>query len=116
MDHKEGGSPMKQELRRIDPLRAANVGAIVYGLFMGVIAVICFPIFLLADFLAPSEGSGLRGPALAVLILVLYPVMGVVMGWISGFLMSAIYNGIIRWSGGLLLEFDSDSSSSGAPV
>lgn len=106
---------MRQELKRVDPLRAANIGALVYGLLTGAFALVFLPFFLLASILAPSEGMGIAGPALVILMLVAYPVMGVVMGWISGLLTSAIYNVVIRWSGGLLLEFDGvpPASSSG---
>ena len=100
---------MKLELKRVDPLRAANIGALVYGLLMGAFALIFFPFFLLLGILAPSDGPGATGPFFAIFMLVFYPVMGVVMGWISGFLTSVIYNFVIRWSGGLLLEFESVS-------
>ena len=98
---------MRQELRRVDPLRTANVGALVYGLLMSAFALMFFPFFLLVGILAPSEELGRAGPLFAVLLLLFYPVMGFVMGWISGLLASVIYNFVIRWSGGLLLEFDS---------
>ena len=107
---------MRQELKRVDPLRAANIGALVYGLLMSAFALIFLPFFLLATILAPSEGLGVAGPFFVILMVVFYPVMGVVMGWISGLLTSAIYNLVVRWSGGLLLEFDvvPPASSSGA--
>ena len=97
---------MKQELRRIDPLRTANISGLVYGLVMTVFAVIVAPIFMVAMLLAPSDGVGVAPMMLPALALVLYPVMGLVMGWISGLLSSAIYNLVIRWTGGLLFEFD----------
>ena len=97
---------MRQELKRIDPLRAANIGALVYGLLTSAFALIFLPFFLLASILAPSGGRGVVGPFLVILMIVIYPVLGVVMGWISGLLTSAIYNLVVRWSGGLLLEFD----------
>ena len=74
---------MKLELKRVDPLRAANIGALVYGLLMGAFALIFFPFFLLLGILAPSDGPGATGPFFAIFMLVFYPVMGVVMGWIS---------------------------------
>jgi len=103
---------MKQELKRVDPLSAANVGALVYGLVMCAFALIFFPFFLLAGLLAPSGGSGLGGPLMALGMLVLYPIMGVVMGWISGLLTCAVYNLVVRWCGGLLLEFENVSPGS----
>jgi hypothetical protein len=61
---------MKQELKRIDPLRAANVSALVYGLLTGVFALIFAPIFVVAMLFAP-EGAGVAGmmlPAFAVVL------------------------------------------------
>ena len=104
---------MKQELKRIDPLRAANIGALVYGLLMTAFALIFAPFFLLFGLLAPSEALAPGGAFFALIMFVFYPVMGVVLGWISGLLTSAIYNLVIRWSGGLLLEFDSVPSGPG---
>ena len=103
---------MKQELKRIDPLRAANIGALVYGLLTAVFALILSPLFLLASALAPAEGVGVAGMILPAVALVLYPVMGLVMGWVSGLLTAAIYNLVIRWTGGLLFEFDATAPAS----
>ena len=103
---------MRHELKRVEPLRAANIGALVYGLLTGVFALLFLPFVLLAAIFAPSEGPGGVAPFLVVFMVFLYPLMGVVMGWISGFLTSVIYNLIIRWSGGLLLDFDSVSPGS----
>ena len=97
---------MKYELKRLDPLRAANVSALVYGLVMGVFALIALPFFLLAAIFAPSGEFGVGSVGFAVFFVLVYPVMGLVMGWMSGLLTSAIYNFIVRWTGGLLLEFD----------
>ena len=96
---------MKQELKRVDPLRAANVGALVYGVLMTAFALVFFPFLLLAGLLARSE-AGPGGMLFAGFALVFYPIMGFVMGWITGLLTAAIYNLVIRWSGGLVLEFD----------
>ncbi len=103
---------MKHELRRIDPLRTANVGAVVYGLLMTVVALIVVPFILLAAVLAPPGEFGVGGAGFAVVLLVLYPVIGAVSGWVSGLLTSAIYNFVVRWTGGLLVEFDHEAVSS----
>jgi len=97
---------MKLELKRVDPLRAANIGAVVYGILMSAFAIIVFPFFMLMAVLAPTEDMGPMGPIFPFIMLFVYPVMGVVIGWLSGLLTSAIYNFVIRWTGGLLLEFD----------
>lgn len=97
---------MKLELRRVDPLRAANITAIVYGVTMAIFALIASPFFLLAALLSPSRGEGLAGAFVGVFFIIIYPVIGVVMGWISGLIMAGIYNIIVKWTGGLLVEFD----------
>ena len=97
---------MKHELRKVHPLRAANVGALVYGLVMGACALIALPFILLAAIVAPAGEFGAGGVGFAVFFVLVYPVMGLVMGWISGLVTAAVYNLIVRWTGGLLLEFD----------
>ena len=93
-----------------------NGVALVYGIVMGVCALIAFPLFMLAAIFAPAEEFGVAGVGFAVVFMLVYPVMGLVMGWISGLLTSAIYNLIVRWTGGLLLEFDSGAGSSSDAV
>jgi hypothetical protein len=96
---------MKRELRRIDPLRAANISALVYGLMMAVFAVIFLPFVLLGAFVSPGD-FGLFGSVMFGFMLLIYPIMGFIGGWISGLLGAAIYNLVVRLCGGLLLEFD----------
>jgi hypothetical protein len=107
---------MKYELKRVAPLRAANIGALVYGILMTVFAVVFSPFVLLASLLAPADRTPMAAPAVAALILVAYPLLGLVMGWISGLLSSAIYNVIIRLTGGLLLELDGAPAGPGGVV
>ena len=101
---------MRQELMHVAPLGAANITALVYLLMTLVIVLIFSPIFLIMADLAPSEETWLAGPFFMIFFLLLYPVMGVVMGWISGLVMSASYNLIVRWTEGLLVEFNGVSS------
>ena len=105
---------MKYELKRVEPLRAANIGALLYGLIMTVFSLIFIPFVLLAGLFAPSREPGAPEPFFWVLMLCFYPLLGVVMGWISGILTSATYNLIIRWTGGLLLELDGSMPTSGS--
>jgi len=96
---------MRHELRRIEPLRAANIAALVYGLLGIIFTLIFSPIFLLVGFIGAAQGKGLAGPFFMLMMLIVYPIMGFVFGWISGLLTAAIYNLIVRWTGGLLIEF-----------
>lgn len=107
---------VKHELRHVDPLRAANIGALVYGLMMAVFALLFSPFFLLAGMMAPAAAGddpfAAMFPVFGVFLIVLYPLMGAVMGWISGLLGSAIYNLVVRWSGGLLVELETAAPAS----
>jgi hypothetical protein len=95
---------MRLELKRVEPMRAANIGALVYGIVMAVFALVFLPFLLLGFALAPSGGN----PGLATLPLIMlfmYPLMGLVMGWLSGLCTSWAYNVVIRFTGGLLVDF-----------
>ena len=94
---------MKHELKRVDPLRAANVSALVYGLLLFVFMLIFSPVVFVVSLFSPTENFAF-GAVFAVMMLLLYPIIGLVMGWISGLLSAAIYNLVIRWTGGLLVE------------
>ena len=104
---------MKLELKRVDPVRAANIGAVVYGLLATIFALIFSPFFLLGLLLSPSSEAGFAGPFVGFFFLILYPVMGVVMGWLTALLTCAIYNFVIRWTGGLVMDFDGGASAGG---
>jgi len=90
------------ELRRVEPLRAANIAGVVYAILTAAIAVVALPFVLVATALVPSGDAA--GPGALALFLLLYPVLGAVMGWLSGLLTSAIYNVVVRWTGGLQFE------------
>ena len=97
---------MKYELRRVEPLRAANVSALVYGLMTAAFAVLFLPILLLMFMLAPPTGSGGGASYFPVLLVVFYPLLGLIFGWIGGLLSALFYNLIVRWTGGLLFDMN----------
>ncbi len=99
---------MKSELTRIEPLRAANVMALVYGILMTAMMLILVPIMLIVVGIAAiaqgQAGAGL-GEAMGVLVVfLLYPILGLVFGWISGLIASWAYNLIAGWIGGIRYE------------
>ena len=94
------------ELRRIEPLRAANVSAVVYGIMTAIFMVIFLPILLLGVLF-----SGEPRQAFMLILFLFYPVLGVIMGWLSGLIGAAIYNFIIRWTGGLLFGVQTREAS-----
>ncbi len=97
---------MQFELTRVAPLQAANVMALVYGLVMLAVVLIMLPfllIFLLIGATAGGEDPAafLGGAIGFAVVLVAYPVMGLVFGWIGGLLGAWIYNLIAGWIGGI---------------
>jgi hypothetical protein len=97
---------MTYELKRVEPMKAANIAALVYGLLMFAFMIILSPIFVLAVLFDPSGGIGAMGMVFPLLFLVVYPILGLVMGWLSGLLSAVIYNCVARWIGGLLFDLD----------
>jgi len=93
---------MNWELKRVEPLRAANVGALVYCVMTTVFAVLFAPIVLLLSIFGPDQNI-----AWGLMMLILYPVIGLIMGWISGLVTAAAYNVVIRLTGGLQLTMES---------
>jgi hypothetical protein len=53
---------MKYELKRIGPLRAANVGALVYGLLTGALMLILLPLIVVLAFIAGRNGPVWEDP------------------------------------------------------
>ena len=102
---------MTFQLKRVEPLRAANIGALVYGVFLGFVALIVLPFLLLFSMFATTQ-DGVAGIVGVGFILIIYPIMGLVMGWLSGLLMSVIYNFVVPWTGCLLLELDAPAAAS----
>lgn len=90
---------MNWELKRVDPLRAANVAALVYGIMTTVFAILFAPIILLVSILGPDQNM-----IFGLVMLIFYPFIGLIMGWISGLVTAAAYNVVIRLTGGLLFE------------
>jgi hypothetical protein len=98
---------MKIEIRNVTPLRLANVMGLVYCCIMTAFAVVFLPFFLLMLQLSPNAPEGGIAPALVtVFMLVLYPIIGLVAGWLMGLIGGAVYNFIVRWTGGILVEWN----------
>src|SRR5260370_257386 len=104
------------ELRRISPLRCANVLAVVLAVFYGVLAIVMAP---LASLVLPLANlSGARSPSaqsgvpalppswLPLMFILFYPLFGGVFGWIFGGLGALVYNFTVRFTGGVAMELD----------
>lgn len=99
---------MVLELKRVDPLRTANILGLINGLMM-IVFVLLFVPFLMVMVLATAandSGMGGIGPLMMFFLMLFYPILGAITGWISGLLGAAIYNLIVRWTGGLRLTFE----------
>jgi hypothetical protein len=97
---------MRFELKRVEPLRAANISALIYALLMAAFAVLFAPFLLLGFWLAPGGEYNPMGLGAGVFLLFAYPVMGLVMGWVSGLLSSSAFNLIVGFTGGLVFHLD----------
>ncbi len=102
---------MRREIRRIEPVRFANVVAIVYALMFLVFAVLAVPFLLLVPMSDTSGGASELG--FMVGFLLLYPFLVLIFVWLSGWLSAAIYNLVAGWIGGILIELGSEAMSSG---
>jgi len=90
---------MTQQIRRIDPVSAAKVCAVLYGL-MGLIFipfVLVIRSFTPADQVASGFGFGL-GFAIAM------PIVYAIIGFIFTLISAAVYNLIAGWVGGIEIE------------
>lgn len=92
------------ECNRVEPIRAANLAALVYGALMVPMGLMMAPIMALTSALSPETEGGVGvglGIGMGAMMLVLYPIIGLVSGWISGALASVVYNFIAKKIGGL---------------
>ena len=89
---------MVHRIRRIDPFSAAKVCAVLY--FLG--GLIAVPIFLIVGMMAPEAGGERFGLVFAIVIRVVYAVMGFIFTLIA----CAIYNLVAGWVGGIEMELE----------
>lgn len=92
---------MKIRVKRIAPLQAGKMLAVIYALF----SVIAIP-FLLLGALAGTRGGG--GPALTMAIV--FPLLYIVGGFIGGIIGAFIYNIVAGWIGGMEMEFEEEET------
>lgn len=87
---------MVHRIRRFDPFTTARALAIVYG----IVGLVFSPIFILASMVAPEQAG--FGIGFAVVIPVVYAVMGFIMTLVGCWL----YNVVAGWVGGIEMELD----------
>lgn len=97
------------EIRRVTPLRFANICGVVLFAVYGVLSLLVFvPMAMVFAFvIAASHGhaSGTLPPGpflfLFPLMIVLYPILGGAMGWVTGFVSAFAFNAAVRFTGGV---------------
>lgn len=113
---------MQLKLKRIAPLQAGKMLAAFYGL-MSLVFVPFMLFFMAMGSLAARQQGGASAPALPLMFgmgigfMVLLPVVYAAMGFVFGALSAWIYNLLVKWIGGLELEFEAkEPPASPAPV
>ncbi len=90
---------MKKQLTYIAPLKAG----IILGILYGILSLLIVPFFLLAV-LAGSKAATPFPAAFGVGFAILMPVLYAVVGFLGGVISAALYNLIARWTGGFEFE------------
>ena len=104
------------ELRVVAPIRWANILAVISFVLYGVLALVMIPFFLFVFMVVPKianlAGPGSHppppaGPPVWVIgfMAIAYPFIGAAMGWVMGALGALTYNIVVRFTGGILVEF-----------
>jgi hypothetical protein len=97
---------MKVVLKRIPPMAAAKVAAVIYGLF----SLIFVPFALLGALAGAMSGAGnsqmAAGMGLGFGMMIIFPIFYVVGGFLMTLLACAIYNLVEGWVGGIQLVFE----------
>jgi hypothetical protein len=103
---------LQLELRRVTPIRAANIVALLYGISMLLFTV---PMFAVVSLVPEPPVTNPQQPfslsSFRWLLLIGYPFFGLVFGWFSGLVGSYLYNAIAARLGGFEVEFASISPS-----
>jgi hypothetical protein len=87
-------------IRRIAPLAAAKVAAIIYA----VIGLIFFPFFLIISRLAPG-GAG-PWSSMGMGFAIILPICYAIFGFIGTLIATALYNAVAGWVGGIEVEVE----------
>ena len=102
--------PTKRRLVRIAPLQCERMLGALYGA-MGLIFVPFFGILALIGALVPSAANAKDFPGAIVAgigfaMMILFPLLYAVMGFIIGVVSAAIYNLCAKWLGGIEVEVE----------
>jgi hypothetical protein len=90
---------MTKRLKHVAPVQCG----IVLGALYGAIALIFVPFILLITLVAPKQGNGAGILAGGAFLVILFPVIYGVLGFVGGIIAASIYNLIASWTGGIEL-------------
>jgi hypothetical protein len=108
---------MTSEVRRVAPLRAANVVGLVYVVLGAAFAATFLPFagwIPAGPDLDPQQEETMRAYFRGMLLA--YPLLGGVFGWIGALVGAAVYNLAARIVGGLVVEMCSAPTESERPA
>jgi hypothetical protein len=101
------------ELRRVAPMRAANIVALLYASFMAMVTV---PMFIVASLVPDPVATDPIQQQFSLSafrwLLLWYPVMGLAFGWSSGLAAAWLYNVIASRFGGFQFDYFESAASS----
>jgi hypothetical protein len=101
------GNMKKNELKRIGPVSAARIGAILTGAYVALIGGVAVLIMLAFGLIGAAGGSfeALMLTGAMLVLLVVFGALYVILGALTGFVMAIAYNYVADKFGGLQLEF-----------
>ncbi len=89
---------MKIRIKKIAPVQAGKMLAVIYGL----LSLVFTPIFILVSLFAPKENG------IPMLFAVLVPVIYSLVGFIGGIIGALLYNLVASWMGGIEITFEGE--------
>jgi hypothetical protein len=92
-------------LKRVGPYSCAKVTAVLYGL----IGLIVGALFSLIAVVSSAIGNSSMGFLFGAGAIILLPLGYGALGFISGALSAWLYNVIVKWIGGIEVEFEQDN-------
>jgi hypothetical protein len=91
-------------LKSISPKQLARLLAVIYAALFLLLSLFAVPMFLFVP-TGPAPNMGFP-KSIALVILVIYPVFGALMGWIGGHIIARVYNFAAKKLGGLRVNVD----------
>ena len=96
-----------KRLKRIDPVIAGTVQAIIMA-FFGLL-YIPFGLLMMFGGFASNDANGIGvGIGVGIAIMIFAPILYGIMGFIGGLIAAFIYNFAVRFTGGLRMEFEDE--------